>query len=59
MDLLIGTHKLLGKDLHFHDLGLLVVDEEQRFGVGHKEKLKKLAHRWTCSPSPPPPSPVP
>ena len=45
VDLLIGTHKLLGKDLHFHDLGLLVVDEEQRFGVGHKEKLKKLAHQ--------------
>ena len=45
VDLLIGTHKLLGKDLHFHDLGLLVVDEEQRFGVGHKEKLKKLARQ--------------
>ena len=42
VDLLIGTHKLLGKDIRFHDLGLLVVDEEQRFGVGHKEKLKKL-----------------
>lgn len=43
VDLLIGTHKLLGKDIRFHDLGLLVVDEEQRFGVGHKEKLKNLA----------------
>ena len=43
VDLLIGTHKLLGKDIQFKDLGLLVVDEEQRFGVGHKEKLKKLA----------------
>ena len=42
MDLLIGTHKLLGKDIQFHDLGLLVVDEEQRFGVGHKEKLKEM-----------------
>ena len=42
VDILIGTHKLLGKDIRFHDLGLLVVDEEQRFGVGHKEKLKKL-----------------
>ena len=42
VDLLIGNHKLLGKDIRFHDLGLLVVDEEQRFGVGHKEKLKKL-----------------
>ena len=45
VDLLIGTHKLLSKDLHFHDLGLLVVDEEQRFGVGHKETLKKLARQ--------------
>lgn len=43
VDLLIGTHKLLGKDIVFQDLGLLVVDEEQRFGVTHKEKLKKLA----------------
>ena len=42
VDLLIGTHKLLGKDIQFYDLGLLVVDEEQRFGVGHKEKLKKM-----------------
>ncbi len=45
VDLLIGTHKLLGKDIRFHDLGLLVVDEEQRFGVGHKEKLKKLTRQ--------------
>ena len=45
VDLLIGTHKLLGKDISFHDLGLLVVDEEQRFGVGHKEKLKRLTHQ--------------
>ena len=45
VDLLVGTHKLLGKDIHFQDLGLLVVDEEQRFGVGHKEKLKKLARQ--------------
>ena len=44
VDLLIGTHKLLGKDIAFQDLGLLVVDEEQRFGVGHKEKLKRLTH---------------
>ena len=41
VDLLIGTHKLLQKDLQFHDLGLLVIDEEQRFGVQHKEKLKE------------------
>ena len=45
VDLLIGTHKLLEKDIKFKDLGLLVVDEEQRFGVTHKEKLKKLAHQ--------------
>ena len=42
VDLLIGTHNRLGKDIQFHDFGLLVVDEEQRFGVGHKEKLKKM-----------------
>ena len=38
----IGTHRLLSDDVHFRDLGLIVVDEEQRFGVEHKEKLKKL-----------------
>ena len=43
VNLLIGTHRLLQKDVHFKDLGLLVVDEEQRFGVTHKEKLKELA----------------
>lgn len=43
VDLLIGTHRLLQKDVQFKDLGLLVVDEEQRFGVTHKEKLKELA----------------
>ena len=42
-DILIGTHKLLSKQLKFHDLGLLIVDEEQRFGVAQKEKLKELA----------------
>ena len=41
-DVIIGTHKLLGKDVKFHDLGLLIVDEEQRFGVAQKEKLKQL-----------------
>lgn len=41
IDLLIGTHRLLSDDIKFKDLGLLVVDEEQRFGVIHKEKLKK------------------
>ena len=42
-DILIGTHKLLSKKLEFRDLGLLIVDEEQRFGVTQKEKLKELA----------------
>jgi transcription-repair coupling factor (superfamily II helicase) len=42
VDVLIGTHRLLSPDVKFKDLGLLVVDEEQRFGVGHKERLKKL-----------------
>ncbi|MCL4834699.1 MAG: transcription-repair coupling factor [Caldilineaceae bacterium] len=42
VDIVVGTHRLLSKDLDFHDLGLLVVDEEQRFGVSHKEKLKQL-----------------
>jgi transcription-repair coupling factor (superfamily II helicase) len=42
VDILIGTHKLLGGDVAFKDLGLLVVDEEQRFGVKHKEQIKKL-----------------
>ena len=43
IDLIVGTHKLLQKDIHFHDLGLLIVDEEQRFGVTHKERLKELS----------------
>jgi transcription-repair coupling factor (superfamily II helicase) len=42
IDILIGTHRLLSKDLKFTDLGLLVVDEEQRFGVRHKERLKQM-----------------
>ena len=42
VDILIGTHRLLSKDVVFPDLGLLIVDEEQRFGVRHKERLKKL-----------------
>ena len=42
VDLIIGTHKLLGKEISFKDLGLLVIDEEQRFGVEHKEKIKQL-----------------
>ena len=43
VDLLIGTHRLLQKDVRFKDLGLLVVDEEQRFGVTHKERLKEMS----------------
>ncbi len=42
VDLLVGTHRLLSRDVKFKDLGLLVVDEEQRFGVKHKERLKEL-----------------
>ena len=42
-DILIGTHKLLSKELQFRDLGLLIIDEEQRFGVAQKEKLKEMA----------------
>jgi transcription-repair coupling factor (superfamily II helicase) len=44
VDIAIGTHRLVQKDVKFKDLGLLVVDEEQRFGVGHKEKIKQLCH---------------
>lgn len=43
-DVVIGTHRLLSKDVEFHDLGLLIIDEEQRFGVRHKERLKQLRH---------------
>ncbi|MDL2311142.1 transcription-repair coupling factor, partial [Peptostreptococcaceae bacterium OttesenSCG-928-C18] len=43
IDIIVGTHKILSKDLEFKDLGLLIVDEEQRFGVRHKETLKKLS----------------
>ena len=42
IDIIIGTHRLLSKDIKFQDLGLLVVDEEQRFGVKHKERIKQL-----------------
>ncbi len=42
IDIIIGTHKLIGKSVKFHDLGLLIVDEEQKFGVAVKEKLKQL-----------------
>jgi transcription-repair coupling factor (superfamily II helicase) len=42
VDVVVGTHRLLSKDIHFKNLGLLVVDEEQRFGVSHKERIKQL-----------------
>ncbi len=42
VDLVVGTHRILSKDVEFKDLGLLIVDEEQRFGVTHKEKIKKM-----------------
>ena len=42
VDIIVGTHRLLSKDVEFRDLGLLVVDEEQRFGVTHKEKIKQM-----------------
>jgi transcription-repair coupling factor (superfamily II helicase) len=41
-DIVVGTHRLLSKDVHWKDLGLLVIDEEQRFGVAHKERMKQL-----------------
>jgi transcription-repair coupling factor (superfamily II helicase) len=47
-DIVIGTHRLLQKDVAFKNLGLLVVDEEQRFGVGHKERLKELKTTVDC-----------
>ena len=43
IDILIGTHKILGKDIKFHDLGLLIIDEEQKFGVASKEKLRQMS----------------
>ena len=42
VDIIVGTHRLLSKDIAFHDLGLVIIDEEQRFGVAQKEKLKQL-----------------
>src|SRR5438046_10134778 len=48
IDIIIGTHALLGKEVKFKDLGLLVVDEEQKFGVGHKEKIKTLRTTVDC-----------
>ena len=42
VDIVIGTHRVLSKDVKFKDLGLLIIDEEQRFGVAHKEKIKQM-----------------
>ncbi|MBP9854724.1 MAG: transcription-repair coupling factor [Candidatus Omnitrophica bacterium] len=42
IDIIIGTHRLISKDIHFHDLGLIIIDEEQRFGVKAKERLKHM-----------------
>src|SRR5207249_128451 len=55
IDIVVGTHALLGKSIKFRDLGLLVVDEEQHFGVSHKERLKQLraqVHVLTLSATP-------
>jgi transcription-repair coupling factor (superfamily II helicase) len=48
IDIIIGTHALLGKEVKYKDLGLLVIDEEQKFGVGHKEKIKTLRTTVDC-----------
>jgi transcription-repair coupling factor (superfamily II helicase) len=48
IDILIGTHRLLSRDLRLHDLGLIIIDEEQRFGVRQKERLKELKTRADC-----------
>ena len=45
LDIIVGTHRLLSKDVVFRDLGLLIVDEEQRFGVAHKERIKQIRKR--------------
>ncbi len=55
IDIVIGTHRLLSSDVRFHNLGLIIIDEEQRFGVSHKEQLKKLrssAHVLTLTATP-------
>ncbi|MBE6795659.1 MAG: transcription-repair coupling factor [Ruminococcaceae bacterium] len=48
IDIIVGTHRLISKDIKFKDLGLIIVDEEQRFGVGQKEKLKELYPKVDC-----------
>ncbi len=48
IDIIVGTHALLAKDVKFKDLGLMIIDEEQKFGVAHKEKLKTLKTNVDC-----------
>ncbi len=48
IDMIIGTHRLLSKDVKFYDLGLLILDEEQRFGVEHKERIKNIKNEVDC-----------
>ncbi len=48
LDIVVGTHRLISKDIKFKDLGLIIIDEEQRFGVGQKEKLKELYPAIDC-----------
>ena len=45
VDIVIGTHRLIQKDIKFHNLGLLIIDEEQKFGVSHKEKIKQITNK--------------
>lgn len=51
VDIVVGTHKLLSSDIKFKDLGLLIVDEEHRFGVRQKRKSKRCAPMWTFLPN--------
>ena len=48
VDIIIGTHRVLSEDLKFKDLGLLIIDEEQRFGVQHKEKSQEIEGKYRC-----------
>src|SRR5260370_41818416 len=57
VDVVIGPHRLLSKDVHSHDLGLLIVDQEQRFGVAHKERLKEIRKNVDALPLSAPPIP--
>ena len=59
VDVLVGTHRLLSRDVNPHDLGLVIIDEEQRFGVAQKEKLKQLCNTADVLTFQPRPSPAP